>query len=259
MARAFFPRGLFQPEGSFRFSLDALLLASFLRPAGGGRGERLLDLGTGCGVVALGMLCRYPELEAVGLDMLPELVEAARLNAARLGFADRFTVFAHDVALPDSPAAGSFALVLANPPYRQSGRGRLPANPLRRAALFEREGGLDAFCRAAERAMAPDGRFGLLFPADREKELLFALAGAGLEPVRLLPVHARANAPARVVLAEAVKKSFASIREKSGCHFSSINSNTATGAHIELYECQGTAASLTKQALDFCPFLACNT
>ena len=257
-ARAFFPRGLFQPEGSFRFSLDALLLASFLRPAGSGRGERLLDLGTGCGVVALGMLCRYPELEAVGLDMLPELVEAARLNAARLGFADRFTALVHDVAESAPPAPGSFTLVLANPPYRQPGCGRLPVNPLRRAALFEREGGLDAFCRAAERAMAPDGRFGLLFPAAREEELLSALAGAGLEAVRLLQVHARANAPARVVLAEAVKKIFSPIREESGRHFSSINSNTATGTSLELYEGRGTAAILTKRALDFCPFLACN-
>ena len=260
-ARAFFPRGLFQPEGSFRFSLDALLLASFLRPAGSGQGERLLDLGTGCGVVALGMLCRYPELEAVGLDMLPELVEAARLNAARLGFADRFTAFTHDLADPLPPACppDSFSLVLANPPYRQPGRGRLPAEPLRRAALFERKGGLDDFCRAAERAMAPDGRFGLLFPAARMEELLSALAGTGLETVRLLPVHARANTPARVVLVEAVKKNFAPLREKSGRLFSSINSNTAIGAHLELYEGLGITAKLTKRALDFCPFLACNT
>ena len=258
-ARAYFPRGLFQPEGSFRFSLDALLLASFLWSAESGQGERLLDLGTGCGVVALGMLCRYPELEAVGLDMLPELVEAARLNAARLDFADRFTAVTHDVAEPAPPVPGLFTLVLANPPYRQPGRGRLPVSPLRRAALFERQGGLDDFCRAAGRAMAPDGRFGLLFPAARVKELLSALAGAGLEPVRLLPVHARANAPARVVLAEAVKKNFAPIREKSGRHFSSINNNTAIDTPLELYEGQGTAAMLTKQALDFCPFLACNT
>ncbi len=260
-ARAFFPRGLFQPEGSFRFSLDALLLASFLRPAGDGQGERLLDLGTGCGVVALGMLCRYPELEAVGLDMLPELAEAARLNAARLGFADRFTAFAHDLTEPAPPACppGSFTLVLANPPYRQPGRGRLPANPLRRAALFEREGGLEAFCDAAGRAMAPDGRFGLLFPAARVEELLFALAGAGFETVCLLPVHARANVPARVVLAKAMKKNFAPIRKKSGRHFSSINSHTAIDTPLALYEGQGAAAILTKQALDFCPFLACNT
>ena len=260
-ARAYFPRGLFQPEGSFRFSLDALLLASFLRPVGSGQGGRLLDLGTGCGVVALGMMCRYPELEAVGLDMLPELVEAARLNAVRLGFADRFTAFTHNVAEPAPPDCppGSFNLVLANPPYRQPGRGRLPVAPLRRAALFEREGGLDAFCHAAGRAMAPDGRFGLLFPAARVEELRFALGGAELEAVRLLPVHARANEPARVALVEAVKKNVAPVRKKSGGPFSSINSNTGPGDALTLYEERGVAAGFTKQALDFCPFLACNT
>ena len=259
-ARAFFPRGLFQPKGSFRFSLDALLLASFLAPARQGRGERLLDLGSGCGVVALGMLCLHPGLEALGLEIQPELTEAARVNAARLGFAGRFTALCRDVADPEPPGvqAETFSLVLANPPYRQRGCGRLPASRMRLTALFETEGGPAAFCRAAERAMTRDGRFGLVFPAHRLEDLLSALTGAALRPVRLLPVRARAADSAMLVLAEAVKASLPQGLKNSGGTPGSEKSRPEFDIPLVLHEDQGAVTVFTKQALDFCPFLSCN-
>ena len=259
-ARAFFPRGLLQPPGSFRFSLDALLLASFLAPAGKDETERLLDLGSGCGVVALGMLCRHPGLEAVGLDIRPELVEAARVNATRLGVADRFTSLCRDIAEPDSLSerAGSFSLVLANPPYRQRHRGRLPASPSRLVALFETEETLPAFCRTAARAMTSDGRFGVVFPAARREDLLSALAGAGLMAVRLLPVCARSADPPMLLLVEAVKvPSLYDYRIAEGKAETSILT-VIYRTQLVLYESQSAVAKLTEQVIDFCPFLGCN-
>ena len=247
-ARAFFPRGLFQPQGSFRFSLDALLLSFFLAP---GKNARLLDLGTGCGVVALAMLCRCPELTAVGLEIQPELAEAAKVNASRLGFADRLTVVLGDVAAPEppEPARGAFDIVLTNPPYRQRQRGRLPASLPRLTALFEEEGGLPAFCNAAARALRADGRFGIIFPAARRDELLSALAGAGLAAVRLLPVQARETDPAMLLLTEAVKTALPPVPK---------NQTLPEDAPLTLYSGRGTRTAFTEQALAFCPFLACN-
>ena len=256
-ARAFFPRGLVQPVGSFRFSLEALLLASFLAPGRQDAGERLLDLGTGCGVVALGMLCRHPALEAYGVEVQPELAEAARSNAARLGLADRFTVLCHDIAdpefLPEPP--GAFSLILANPPYRQRHRGRLPASPSRLTALFETESTLTAFCRAAARAMTPDGRFGLIFPAAREDYLLSALAGAGFVPIRLLPVRARPDDPAMLMLVESIKPVMA---QKQNMPKKKTDTCTQYETPLVLYRERSATPQLTEQATAFCPFLACN-
>lgn len=132
-----FPRGLAQPVRGFRFGLDALLLASFL-PIGP---KRLLDLGAGCGAVALGWLLRGGSrnvpVSAVGLDVNPEMAACARENAARLGLAERLDVLLADVrAMRGVIEPESFDLVACNPPYRESGRGRLPADPGRRAAIF---------------------------------------------------------------------------------------------------------------------------
>ena len=215
-ARAYFPRGLVQPgkesEKGYRFSSDALLLGCFLESS---PGDHLLDLGTGCGAVALSMLCCYPgagrapDLHAVGIDIQPEYVAAANANAARLGFGQAFTALHGDIQAPNPAtlpiAPSSFDLALANPPYRQRDRGRHPPDPARLLALFEQEETLAAFCRCAAYALKTGGRFGVIFPALRRNDLLAQLSGAGLISVRILHIHAHSDSPARVILVEAVK------------------------------------------------------
>jgi tRNA1(Val) A37 N6-methylase TrmN6 len=198
-ARIRFPRGLIQPPGSFRFSADALLLADFLSL---GEGGRLLDLGTGCGVVALAVLLAHGEVTAVGVERNAALAEAARHNAVRLGLEKRFQVVREDIANLGEDV-GLFDLVLANPPFRQAARGRVPANPLRREALFEEANTLDIFCAAAAKALAPGGRFGLIFPAEREGELIGKLAQNGLRAERMQPVITREGKAPKRILAQA--------------------------------------------------------
>lgn len=102
-ARAHFPRGLHQPAGSFRFSADALLLASF---AGGASARSFADLGTGCGVVGLALLLRYPRLSGMGIEQDATLVDAARTNAQRLGLSARFTTHHADLTRLCATAPG---------------------------------------------------------------------------------------------------------------------------------------------------------
>ena len=262
-ARHSFPRGLLQPEGSYRFSTDALLLASFARP---GKKLRILDLGTGCGVVALAMLCREPESRALGVDIQPELVVAARTNAERLGFAGSFTVVCADLetglfpsvsAMHDQPAETprpqslhaaprTFDLVLANPPFRQRDSGRLPQSPLRLRALFEKPGTLSAFCSTASRAIGPDGRFCAIYPYERRDSFLAALKPAALAPTRLLPVVTRAGNPPLRLLVEAARFMENSILYPNRPEFE---------PPLVLHDAS-TPGAYTKQAVDFCPFLA---
>ena len=135
-----FPRGLFQPPGSFRFSADALLLAAFaLSSASGCRGKPSashsspgplwIDLGTGCGIVGLAALrlaglprnaageletVRFPkhaenlsEPFCYGLDRNEELVAAARSNARNLGLERHFAALTIDFSSPQWPHTAS--------------------------------------------------------------------------------------------------------------------------------------------------------
>lgn len=244
-----FPRGLLQPEGSFRFAADALLLAAFARP--GRNILRLADVGTGCGVVAFAVLLRHPELRAVGFEREAVLAAAAEANAARLGLEDRFTCVHGDLSalrpgrdeLPaDSSArsfAGAFDLVLANPPYHTSGHGREPASVLRRNARFH-EDPLGVFCGAAFHFLRDKGRFCMVFPAFRLADLCAALSRSRLAPRRLLPVFPRAGEPASLVLLEARKNVRPDIRFEPP---------------LILHEGTGACTRFTAAALEFCPDL----
>lgn len=256
-ARAYFPRGLDQPADSFRFSSESLLLASFmpLRP-----GLRLLDLGTGCGVIALGALCREPDMLACGVDIQQDMVDAARRNATLLGFAKRFRAVRRDLAAPElfngesAPAELSaqglseqcFDLVLANPPYRNPKSGRLPRHPARQTALFAAEHTLDAFCAAARAALQDDGAFAVVYPARQENELTAALRRAAMTPVRILPVCTRDGDAPLLILAESKKDA------------PGTPAPPKREPALTLYEASGAGPRLSAQALSFCPFLDCN-
>lgn len=74
--------------------------------------DRVLDVGTGSGAIALAVADELPECQATATDTSPGALEVARANAERLGLADR--VRFDEGTLPKGE---SFDLILANLPY----------------------------------------------------------------------------------------------------------------------------------------------
>ncbi len=245
-ARRLFPRGLFQPEGSFRFSLASLLPAAFAQLQQ--VDDKLADLGAGCGVAGFAALLRLPELQVTAIEREPVLCESTRRNAALLGLTERIRVVEADLGAPlPEDLRARMAVVLANPPYRRKGHGRLPPNGLRARALFE-DGPhtLRDFCRAAAFCLRPEGRFVVVYPAERRADLRAALESAGLGMSRLRPVRSFADSADSLVLAEA---------RLSG---SSDPAEPVAEPALVLHQMIAGRAGLTPQALAFCPELGCN-
>mgnify|MGYP000274205393 CR=1 FL=1 len=239
--RSYFPRGLRQPENGYRFSLDSLLLSCFTHAPSKSRG---VDLGTGCGVVALGILLRHQSREVcmTGVELSLDSVQTAGANAEQLRLNDVFTVDRADVA-GYTNEAGMIDFVVANPPYRNPDAGRPSRGEHRTTARFEAEARFSDFCACAARLLKNKGRFSFVHLPERLVGLLADLRAAGLEPKRMRMVHSRVDGPAKMVLVEA---------RKGG------NAGLTVEPPLVLYYGQGKATCMTPEALAFCPYLECN-
>lgn len=262
-ARELFPRGLTQPQGTFRFSIDALLLASFARCSAkkgkdGKQRVAMADLGTGCGVVGLTFCLLHEDVRGLGLEIEASLVEAARENAKLLGLEESFTTIQADIAhlwptrlnkeeQEEPLRKASYDIVLCNPPYRLPQSGRAAATNLRQQALFEESGSLDDFVRTAASLLRNAGRFNIIYGAGRLADLLTALRQHKLEPKRLRMIHSYIDSPARLVLVEAMR---------------GAKPDIIVEPPLILYEKQDSSHEptrhYTESALQFCPFLSCN-
>ena len=80
--------------------------------------DRIIDLGTGSGCVAVAMAQAFPAAQVWATDASPDACAAARANAAGLGYGDRLTVLHHYFSdLLPSEIETPVDLVLCNPPY----------------------------------------------------------------------------------------------------------------------------------------------
>lgn len=77
----------------------------------------VLDIGTGCGNIAISLALNFPSASVCGIDISPEAVSLANENAKRLGAAKRAKFLRGDLFEPVSSFSNSIDLVVSNPPY----------------------------------------------------------------------------------------------------------------------------------------------
>ncbi len=178
---------IFQLRDGHRFSTDDLLTAWYATswcPSA----SRVLDLGSGIGSVGLTAAWRLPHARFVTLEAQAESVRLARKSAAYNGALDRYEIRHGDLRDPDALAdCAPFDLVMGSPPYFLMDAGVHGDHPQKIACRFEVRGGVEAYCEAAARMLAPGGMFACVFPAREVAQLervRAAAAAAGLIIVR---------------------------------------------------------------------------
>ena len=206
-----------QYEEGYRFSIDSILLSHFIQPR---NSERIAELGSGCGVIGLILLYRYPDhnIHITGYEVQPDLVSICRQNVMANGFDTLFEVIEGSVQkIARSVEPESFSQVISNPPYYFKNSGRLTANREALAARHQKETQLADFIKAAAYAVKNRGRVTIIYPADLAAELLTTLQQSKLEPKRVQFVYPYPDrgANAKLILVEGVKNGGIGMRVKS--------------------------------------------
>lgn len=188
---------LHQRDDLPKVSRDSLLLARF---ASLRRGDRAFDLGCGVGVLALCLAEREEGLTLDGLDIQPDCVALTRENLETNRLTG--TIFQGDVAeIRAICPAGRYDLVISNPPYFQTGRGKRAEGSRGIARTGE---GLSGWCRAARWLLKNGGRFALCCRPRELSELIVALEESGLMPKRMQFVQSAPDKCPNLLLMEAM-------------------------------------------------------
>lgn len=192
-----------QFRSGYRFSVDSIILANHvrLRP-----GDSVLDLGTGCGIVALILAYRHPESTVIGVEIQHVLADLARANVRANGMQDRVRIMCRDLkSLTATHLPQPTDCVVSNPPYHKNNAGRLNPNRQKAVARHEIEVTFEDIVITAGKTMRTGGKFLTVYTAERSIEAMVRMHAAGIEPKFCRMIHSAETTNAKLVLIEGVK------------------------------------------------------
>ncbi|MEN6321469.1 MAG: methyltransferase domain-containing protein [Syntrophaceae bacterium] len=192
-----------QKKKGYRFSLDAFLLAHFIRLK---KDDHIIDLGTGSGVIAIIMGTRKECGRVVGIDVQEEMVDMAKRSVAVNTLSGKVEIRQGDVKQIEQlfPSL-SFDVAIFNPPYRKLKSGRINPDNQKSIARHEIKGTLNDFLHASVYVLKKNGRVYIIYPATRMVELLSSMKATGIEPKRMQIVHSYTVSRGEFVLVEGIK------------------------------------------------------
>jgi tRNA1Val (adenine37-N6)-methyltransferase len=190
-----------QGEDGYRYSIEPFLLADFIKLS---PGDRVLDVGTGCGIIPLLLLKREPCLQITAVEIQPSLYESAVRNVSQNGLTDRVEVVPGDFSRKGL-LQGQFDMIVSNPPYRKINSGRINPNRIKALARHELALTLSSLLENASALLKPGGKITLAYPPARLEEVRRELVRVEIRPDRLRFVHGHQRTNAKIALIEAVK------------------------------------------------------
>lgn len=201
---------IIQGQKSFRYGIDAVLLSGYAKVK---PGERVLDLGTGTGILPILLAAKTPGRSFTGLEIQKESADMARRSVALNHLNDRISIVQGDIREAVSIfGAASFDVVVSNPPYMIGRHGLTNPDP---AVAIARHEILCSFRDIAEqtsRILTDRGRFYLIHRPFRLAEIMCTLKEYRLEPKRMRLVYPFADKEPNMVLLEACKNGNPRIR-----------------------------------------------
>ncbi len=194
---------IIQNRKKFCFGMDAVLLSGFARAE---KGEQVLDLGTGTGIIPLLMEAKTEAEHFTALEIQADMADMASRSVALNGLEEKITIVTGDMKeASEIFGKASFDVVTCNPPYMDQSHGLKNPEEPKAIARHELLCTFEDVAREAAAVLRPGGRFYLVHRPRRLADLICILKKHRLEPKRMKLVHPYREAEANMVLMEAVR------------------------------------------------------
>lgn len=189
-------------RSAMKIGVDSVLLGGWVSLE---ETESLLDVGTGCGILALMGAQRSNSLVCNAIEIEPDAVSDARDNFSQSPWADRLHLTDGDfLSFAKAPEnVGRFDLIISNPPYFQSGKDSEESPRM----LARHQGGLSPFSiiELGASMLKPGGRIAMILPIEFLLSILRSAEELRMNVRRLNSVRAHPKAPVKRLLMELVK------------------------------------------------------
>lgn len=190
-------------KASHKAGTEVLLFVDFISLKGY---EKVIDLGTGDGIIPILLARKYPRVEITGIEIQKELVDTAIENVRCNNLQDRVLINHFDIReVSQVCSSATFDVVISNPPYYPLQDGRL--NPAISRAISRHE----VFCTlsdiftSAAFLLKQKGKFVMIQIPQRLEEIIIGAKGRGLIVKKIQFVHPERNRNAIFLLVEALK------------------------------------------------------
>lgn len=170
-----------QSRSAMKVGTDGVLLGAWARVT---NAHRILDVGTGNGVIALLCAQRNASAEITGIEIIPGAAEDALENFSISPWSDRLKLIEGDFLTTDFTPG--FDVIISNPPFFTRS---IPAvDPGRRAARHDDALPAEKFFGRCAELLEEKGRVIVIFPKNTLKRWIKAADQWDLHPVRVCHV-----------------------------------------------------------------------
>ena len=194
---------IIQKTDGFCFGMDAVLLSGFANVK---RGEKVLDMGTGTGIIPLLLSAKTQGEHFTTLEIQKEIAEMAARSVAMNHLEEKIEIVNGDIKEASRIFGGaSFDVVTTNPPYMNDAHGLKNPTEVKAISRHEVLCTLEDVVREGAKVLKSGGRMYMVHRPHRLIEIISAMKQYKMEPKRMCMVHPFKDKEANMVLIEAVK------------------------------------------------------
>lgn len=194
---------IIQNKKLYCFSEDPILLAGFTDV---NAGNKVLDLGTGSGILLFLLYIKESDIEALGIEIQPSLADMASRSVKHNNLCEKIKILQGDLKKIDKyVSANSWDLVVSNPPYIPLDKGRISPKKEIAAARQEVYCKLSDIISSAAFLLRRGGVFNMIHRAQRLPEIMNKLKENKLYPHKLQMIASHEKKDPFLVLINAVK------------------------------------------------------
>ena len=195
---------IIQNKSGFCFGIDSVLLSDFAKNIR--NNAKVIDLGTGTGIINLLLSGKTKALEFVGVEIQEEVAEMAARSVELNNLEGKIKILNENILnLKEVYKPKSFDAVVTNPPYKKINTGLTNEDNKKLISRHEITASLKDFIQISAYLLKDYGEFYMVHRPDRLVDIFQLMREEKIEPKLIKFVYPKANKKTNLVLIKGVK------------------------------------------------------